>query len=222
MALNSGKSKKSVFGNINPDQMLSSASGIVLKAANILEKNIAEGIIAAGKVEKKYVDTEKLRSNKEDVMNRFRKDSHEALDIFFDALNMATLSLQELAEKAQTVPPVRSDPSGKNVPVLSVDEPLAPGSDASIPLTLENESDTDVMELEFFDQGLRLNDENIIHKKNIIFEPRILTLKPREKGVIMIRIHIPKSAAPGTYSGFVREKNLAGLEAIVRLQVSEQ
>lgn len=218
------QSKKSanIFERLDTGSLINNASNIVIKAAHILEQNIAEGIIAAQKVEKKLVDTDKIRNDKDDLMNRFRKDTHEAMDIFFDALALATKNLQELARNAQTGEATKPNPTSQNIPVLSIEDPLAPGSDAVIPLTLENESKTEEMRLTFQDQGLRMDDDHIIHNKNVSYDPKVLVLKPGETGVVNIRIHIPKSAKEGVYSGLVREKTLPGLEAMIRVQVNPQ
>lgn len=216
------KKSANFFEKFDTGNLINNASNIVLKAANILEQNIAEGIIAAQKVEKKLVDTDKIRSNKDDLMNRFRKDTHEAMDIFFDALALATQNLQELAKNAQTGDTTKPNPTAQNIPVLSIEDNMTPGSDAVIPLTLENESKTEEMRLKFHDQGLRMDDDNTIHNKNVSYDPKLLILKPGETGVVNIRVHIPKSAREGVYSGLIREKTLAGLEAMIRVQVKAQ
>src|SRR5215467_367479 len=74
-----GKSKKG---------LLSSASNVVFRAAEILEEEIARGIVAAKQIEEKLTDVPRLRSGQatknpqmEDLFVRFRKDAHDIIDL---------------------------------------------------------------------------------------------------------------------------------------------
>jgi hypothetical protein len=199
--------------------IIGSVSNIVLKAASILEENIAEGVLAAQKVEKKFLDPEKIRGDKDDLMNKFRTDTHQALDILFDTLSLATQKIQEYSTKIDELKEASEKKEEVAVPILTLDNSVSPGDEVLIPLTLENESKTEVMKVEFKGQELKSNDDKLINKKNISFEPKILSLKPEEKGVVNIKVYIPQSTVKGAFSGEIQAKNIPELRAILQFTV---
>src|ERR1700674_986614 len=67
------------------------ATGVVARAASILEEEIAAGIVAAKKVENRFIDANTVRAGKpEEVLLRFRRDAHEVVDILLDLVFVAT------------------------------------------------------------------------------------------------------------------------------------
>src|ERR1700712_2742101 len=82
----------SLFDMLNPDSVINNAQRVINSAVNVLEEEIAAGILAAKRIEKKVIDVDGLRSNTDDLVSRIRRDTHEALDIFLDAF--AALSKQ--------------------------------------------------------------------------------------------------------------------------------
>lgn len=199
--------------------MIGSVSNIVMKAANILEENIAEGVLAAQRVEKKYINPEKIRGDKDDVMNKFRADTHQALDILFDTLSMATQKIQEYSSKIDELNENGENNHEHRIPVLSLDNTISPGDEVLIPLTLENESKTEEMQVQFDGNGLVSENESLINKRNISFDPKVLSLKPLEKGVVNIAVYIPKKTSQGLFSGEIHAKNLPELRAVLQVNV---
>jgi hypothetical protein len=74
------------------DQPLPSISGrdatrVVRDAAKILEQELAAGLMAAKRVEERFIDVKQIRErNPDEVTQRFRRDAHEALDIMAPTL----------------------------------------------------------------------------------------------------------------------------------------
>src|SRR5580693_9551287 len=56
-------------------ELAETATGVVARAASILEEEIAAGVVAAKNVESRFVDVKASRSGKpEEVLPRFRRD----------------------------------------------------------------------------------------------------------------------------------------------------
>lgn len=81
---NSGRKTmaRNILEGIKKDEILSSAQKVINSAVNVLEEEIAAGILAAKKIEKKVLDVDNIRSDPDDLMNRIRRDTHEQ-SIFF-------------------------------------------------------------------------------------------------------------------------------------------
>lgn len=81
------------------DSILSNAHRIVSSAVNVLEEEIAAGILAAKNLESKLINVDEIRSNQDELINRIRRDTHEALDLFLDAFAALTQQLNGIIEK---------------------------------------------------------------------------------------------------------------------------
>ncbi len=58
---------------------------------SVLEEELAAGINTTQKHEKKVVDVDKLRAgDPQEVIQRFRRDAHDVVDILLDLVNVAT------------------------------------------------------------------------------------------------------------------------------------
>src|SRR5450432_2749591 len=74
-----------LFDALNPNSMLNNAQRVLSSAVNVLEEEIAAGILAAKRIEKKVLNVDDVRNNPENLLNRIRKDTHEVVDLFLDA-----------------------------------------------------------------------------------------------------------------------------------------
>src|SRR5690554_5345539 len=92
-----GNLANDILKGINKDEILSRAQKVINSAVNVLEEEIAAGILAAKKIEKKVIDVDDIRSDPDDLMNRIRRDTHEAVDLFLDALSAITKQVNTLA-----------------------------------------------------------------------------------------------------------------------------
>jgi len=69
------------------NEFVTSANNIVVKAASILEEEIAKGVVAAKEVEKKVFSRKKQDRSQDELMSKFRSHSHDVLDMVFDLLS---------------------------------------------------------------------------------------------------------------------------------------
>src|SRR5450432_3774167 len=85
--------------NISPNKVIGDAQRILKTAVDVLEEEIAAGIVAAKKLEKKVINVDEVRStNPEELMSRVRRDVHDAVDIFLDAVTALTNHFSSLTE----------------------------------------------------------------------------------------------------------------------------
>lgn len=216
------KGADTLIGRLDTGKLVTNAGSIVSRAVDILEENIAEGIVIAKRLESKVIDVEKARGGDEKaVMNRFRKDAHEALDIFFDALSTATHSLNSVVERlAETETALPKAAAANKAPVLTPEAPLPAGQSATIPLRLENENKQQEMIIEFKAVNLTTNTGTALNARNISFTPRKLVIPPGGLGEMNLTVKVPKKATSGRYSGMVEDKSIPGLRAMLVVEVS--
>src|SRR5215210_6025569 len=85
--------------NIYPNKVIGDAQRILKTAVDVLEEEIAAGIVAAKKLEKKVINVDEVRSaNPEELMSRIRRDTHDAVDIFLDAITALTNYVTNLSQ----------------------------------------------------------------------------------------------------------------------------
>ena len=85
--------------NMSPNKVIGDAQRILKTAVDVLEEEIAAGILAAKKLEKKVINVDEVRStHPEELMSRIRRDVHDAVDIFLDAVTALTNHFSSLTE----------------------------------------------------------------------------------------------------------------------------
>ena len=100
---------------IDPNKVIDDAQHLLKKAVNVLEEEIAAGILAAKNIEKKVLNVDEVRdTNPEELMSRIRRDTHDAVDILLDAFSALTSHFGLLAEtlKTKTAPAEQSTNNG--------------------------------------------------------------------------------------------------------------
>jgi hypothetical protein len=202
----------------------SGAVHIVQKAVAVLEEEIAIGISSTQRLEQKLVDVEKLRASPE-IVQRFRRDAHDVVDILIDMVNVATNSLDQMTQRVVQVvdgdaskrPSSRAVETG--IPSLAVSTPLKAGGAANIPMTLENESSkpTDVIDL--FSSDLINSEGQRIQAKQITFSPEKIIIEPQKHALITVHVQVPDGTPPGTYSGLLQASKLEQLRAVLSVRV---
>ncbi len=211
---------------------------IVLKAASIIEEEVAMGIGAVKRIEQRFLDVEALRAQHPDhVMSRFRKDAHEAVDIILDIVTAAATTVGERAGKMVNVTASHlmqgnggtarrassdsgaSDAGATRLPTVRMPGTVAPGKDAELMMSLENESDSTTAEFTLHSSELVSASGARIPASAVMFEPATLAVGPRAAGSVAVRVRVPSDAKPGSYEGLLRATQLDGLRAMLAVNV---
>lgn len=213
------------FDALNPNKMMNNAQRILSSAVNVLEEEIAAGILVAKKLEKKVIDVDDIRSNPEELMSRIRRDTHEAVDIFLDAFTALTNHLGILSnsikkETGTTSSSVQHEtPKENTIPVIVTDAPVNAGDTAVLHLAIANDSTTDQMTVALIKTDLTGPQTQKILARHIQLNPAVLNLKPAEQKEIIIKIKVPKTCKPGHYCALLMDANNTGIRTVVGIDV---
>lgn len=220
--------KKQAENNSNEngsDKIMSNAQKIVSSAVNVLEEEIAAGILAAKKFENKFINIEEVRSNEDELMNRIRRDTHEAVDLFLDAFAALTQQLNSVIDKdkkmkAQTSSEeVKSTAPISHTIILENDKALKAGESANFQMLLsDDEKDTKIALVKC---DFTSTDNSIISRKNITITPSSIFLRPKENGEINIQVKIPANTASGFYRAILTDKFNPKIAIILSLQIEK-
>ena len=193
------------------DGLGAEAIRIVEQAASILEQEISAGIVAAKKVEECYVNVDALRTAApEQVMQRFRADAHEVLDIVLDMINLSINAVGGLSGRVMnirsTTVPKGSDNNkeAESITELVVAEILKPETSGQVGMLVENDNDSATGKFSFITAGLLNAEGDRLDAKYISFEPADLEITAHDLEKVTIKVSIPKDAAPGQYSGVIQ------------------
>ena len=206
-----------------------SATQIVQKASSILEEEIALGIGATQRIERKLVDVDKIRAeNPQEVIMRFRHDAHEVVDILIDLVNVATNALDDISKRVINIgigntPSEEKEQSGgsggSGIPSLTVPTPVKAGTSIDIPMTLENASSKATEAFNLLSSDLINPGGERIAAQQISFVPDKLTLEPQKSTVVTVRVSVPVQTPPGVYSGLLQATRLEQLRAVLSIQI---
>ena len=197
---------------------------VVRQAADILEEEVAAGISAVKKLEEGFVDVGELRaSEKDQVLQRFRRDAHEVVDIALDVLSTASRYVSDLAGEAVTI---RSGPrhgagtaSRNATPTVRLSEPILPGQKGEITMTLENSSPDEDTEFSFVGTDLIGEGGAKIASGNIVFKPTKVRMAPGETADVTVTVKVPKTTPSGVYTGLIQATKLEQLRAVLVAEV---
>jgi hypothetical protein len=222
--------------------ILESASNIVLKAAGILEEEIAKGILAARELEGKLTDVPRLRSGQsnpdqrvDDLFLRFRKDAHDIIDLVVDLASVAAQNagkvssgLMRITTCGSTSTTGASSGSGAKpappaappqIPLIQVPQDLHPGEEASFPVTLENDSTKEEKNIVFLSSPFTDAEGKQLSASALRFNPNPLLIPISSKATVEVTVSIPKNAKKGSYTSFVQGKDMESLKASVMVKV---
>ncbi len=214
-----------LFDALNPNNMISNAQRVLSSAVNILEEEIAAGIVAAKKIEKKVIDVEDIRSNPEDLMNRIRRDTHEAVDLFLDALTAvskqlgilsSTISAQTADIKEKAAP---ATPAKNSIAVITHDEPLKPGQEAVLYMSLSDEKAVEPVSIQLQKTDFTGTMQHKIHSRHIKLKPSSVVLQPGEEKEIAIHVTLPPDCKPGHYSALLTDNQNQSVKTIISIEV---
>lgn len=223
----SAKSTKS--STVAPTDILKgfarSTSRVVQQAASILEEELAAGIFAAKQVEERLINVRDIRAGKpEEVMQRFRRDTHEVVDIILDVINAATKSVANLAERAVSIRGVEKP--AKGVPMaagavtdLTIADPVKAGTSAEISMFIENGGDALTPEFSLQSSDLVSTSGHPIPAREIHFSPATLSIPPHGGMKFTVTVRVPDKTPPGTYAGLIQATSFNQLRAVLSVRV---
>ncbi len=217
------------LGSIDKDGILSNAQDIISSAVNVLEEEIAAGILAAKKIEKEFIDVDNIRHDTDDLMNRIRRDTHEAVDLFMDALAAITRHVSELSESLdnrngaakKSGNEVKFRQSRDTIPVIRPENPLKPGESAELVMAVCNDKPEETASVHIQKTRLTAPGRQTIHTGAIKIEPSELTLDPGEEKEVSIQIKVPKKSLPGIYHAMLTDSNGCDFRAALELEVKK-
>lgn len=207
------------------DNIMSNAHRIVSSAVNVLEEEIAAGILAAKNLESKLINVEEIRSNQDELINRIRRDTHEALDLFLDAFAALTQQLNGIIEKSkpETVNNKNSEQkkssSNSETIILETQESFKIGETAKFELQFSDEENS--TRFHFIKNDFTASNNVKISSRNINITPVMFSLKAKQIAEVTIKIKIPKTAIPGFYHTLITDRYNPKIKIIVSLQVEQ-
>ncbi len=213
---------------IDKDKILSNAQEIINSAVNVLEEEIAAGILAAKKIEKEVIDVDDIRHNPDDLMNRIRRDTHEAVDLFIDALTAITKHVSELSTTLDNKNGASNHSESVNgqgkenaISFIEAEEPLQPGKSTSIILSVFDDHSEAPVNIKIQKTDLTGPQKQIIHSRAIKIVPSTVTLKPGEEKEISVQINVPKYASSGKYHAMLTDENNHDFRVVIGIEVKE-
>jgi hypothetical protein len=212
--------------NIDPGKVMNSAQQILNTAVNVLEEEIAAGILAAKKLEKKVIDVDEIRSNPEELMSRIRRDTHEAVDIFLDAVTTLTNHISNLsgsvkseksAPESDIKPPFTTNDS--TISIIQNDGFAKIGDIVMLTIALNNDS-KEAIKIVFQKPDLTGPKNQKILARNMSIHPSNLILEPDSNKEALLKIKIPKNCHAGTYSGLLCDTTNEHVRTVVNINVA--
>ena len=226
---NGEQSSISMADNLAIGGIIQGASKIVLKAAGILDKEIARGVLAAKQVEEKLIDVPKIRSGQvtdnrtvNEMIVNARSILHDLADIVMD---IGVVAIQGVGKISSGIIKISTDKSGvetpvsQNVPLIQVPQELHPGEAAEFPVMLENDNTREEKNISFISTLLSDSSGNQLSPETLTFNPNPLIIPAASKGTVHVKIAIPATAKPGSYTSFIQGQNMDSLKATLMVRV---
>lgn len=189
------------------DGFAAEALRIVEQAASILEEEISAGIVAAKKVEQRYINVNALRGgSSEQVLQRFRTDAHEVLDILLDLVNLSINALSGLSERAVNIrsgstKDKTSAKTDESLTEIIVPDVLKAGDSGKVGMVVANESDAPTGKFDILSAGLLSTNGDRLEPSSISFEPASLEIAANDLEKVTVNVIIPAGTPAGQYSG---------------------
>jgi hypothetical protein len=199
-------------------------SKVIQQAASVLESEVAAGVRIAQQTENKFPQIEKFRSEQPDqVMQRFRRDAHEVVDIFIDVVGATLQSVPNLSDPnflrvgKVTVKPVQV--AQEQHPIITAAQPVKAGGIAEIQISFENNRNVETEEFKLFSTDLISSAGVRLPAGLVKFTPEVLKIAPFQTLQATVTIAVPEETAPGTYSGLVLASNMSELRSEIVIKV---
>jgi hypothetical protein len=199
-------------------------SKVVQQAATVLESEIASGIKIASQAENRFPQVEKFRAEKPDeIMQRFRRDAHEVVDIFIDVVgstlksvpNMSNMDLLRMGNV--TVKPAQA--VSTQHPVITAPKPVKAGEIAEIQISFENNRTSETEDFKLFSTDLISNSGDRLPSGLVKFTPQMLKIASLQTQQVTVSVAIPPETHAGTYSGLVLASNMTELRSEIVIKV---
>ncbi len=197
---------------------------VVQQAASVLESEIAAGIRIAQQTENKFPQVDKYRSEQpNEVVQRFRRDAHEVIDIFIDAFGATLKSVPNVNDVNflrignVTVKPMQV--AQAQHPVIMATTPVKAGGTAGIQISFENNKNTETEEFKLYSTDLISNSGERLPSGLVKFTPPAIKIAPFQTQQATVTIAIPEETSPGTYSGLVLASNMSDLRSEIVIKV---
>lgn len=157
----------------------------------------------------------------DDIMQRFRKDAHEVVDLLMDLVQVAAASASGLAQRAIRVRAgAGPEPSSGGIPEIE-SRGARPGDTVSLRMALENSGEETVEAMHFLVSDLVTAKGLRISASDIGFAPAEVTIAPHGKAQVEIRVTVPADAEPGIYSGMLVASKLEQVRAVLSVSVEK-
>ncbi len=199
-------------------------SKVVQQAASVLESEISAGIRIVQQTENKFPQVDKFRSEPpNDVIQRFRRDAHEVVDIFIDMVGATVKSAPNLTDVNflrvgnVTVKPMQVTPAQH--PVIMSPTAVKAGGVAEIQISFENNRNTETEEFKLYSTDLISNKGDRLPSGLVKFAPQTMKIAPFQTMQATVTVAIPEETAPGTYSGLVLASNMSELRSEIVIKV---
>lgn len=228
-----GDNKSTLTGEfldaMDNEKILSNAQNIISSAVNVLEEEIAAGILAAKKIEKEVIDVDDIRHDPDDLMNRIRRDTHEAVDLFIDAMTAISKHVTQLsttlnnqngtADHSKTAGGRNHD---SKVSFLEADRPLKPGESTSLTISLIDDTLKKPVEIKIQATDLTGPGKQTIPSRAIKIDPSTVTLQPGEEKEVTVWVGLPKNSKPGKYNALLTDGNNHDFRVVIGIEVIEE
>ncbi|HVR06051.1 MAG TPA: hypothetical protein VMS02_08410 [Solirubrobacteraceae bacterium] len=209
------------------------ASRLVEDAALILEEELAAGIDAARNVEQRlFGEGHDAQRNPEAVVQRFRRDAHDIVDLAVDVIGRALNTVGSVADRTirvgedMTRGSERDDAAAPRrtraaaVSTLQLPHAIAAGEVAEIAMQVENDSGSATERFELNASDLVSDEGGRISAGNVSFEPPALQIPPHHTERVAVKLRIPDKVTPGTYSGLLQATKLQPVRAVLVVEVA--
>jgi hypothetical protein len=212
---------KNLFDKIGTPKAVDEAQRVINLAVEVLEEEVAAGIVAAKKIEERMIDVDEVRNEEPDaLMSKFRRDAHDVVDIFMDSVSTLYKKAGSVAKDKVTTEdnPVKTSKDG-HVPIIRYEQPALAGQTAELPVSFTNdEAENKVIAL--VKQELTDASGATINARNVKTQPAEIELASGDKKIIIVQISVPKTTKPGLYTALFRCKNDPSIRLVIELEIA--
>jgi ribosomal protein L13 len=189
-----------------------------------MESEIAAVLKATRQVEADSPIGQRLRAEKPDeLVQRFRRDAHEVVDIFLDVFSFSLNSVNRVA-KAVVAPAEKAEPNVHKVStsdmrsIVTAPKSVKAGELAEIPISFENSGNAPTTKSNSSALPLSDSGERLVASL-VKFMPPSLKIGANQIEKVTVVIAVPKETKHGVYTGLVLASNLNQLRSEIILDV---